>query len=68
MFSKTMLVAMIDTPGVSKENHLNPNSLVTFKHSAAKSASKLFVASKRYIRSKMEKSKVQKIHNKTKLD
>ena len=37
------------TPDVIKEKHINQHSLFLVKHSAMKSASKLFGVSKRYI-------------------
>ena len=50
-------MAMIDTPDVSKEKHLNSHSLVPVKHSAAKSSPNLFGVSKQSIRSKTRKPK-----------
>ena len=52
---KAMLTKMIDTPGASKEKKLKLHSLFPFKHSSAKSASKMFGVSKRYIISKTGK-------------
>ena len=45
-----MLIEIIDTPDVRKEK-LNPDSLVPVQQNSVKSAYKLFVVSKKYIRS-----------------
>ena len=49
-FQQKMLIEIIDTPDVRKEK-LNPDSLVPVEQNSVKSAYKLFVVSKKYIRS-----------------
>ena len=41
-FQQTMLMENIDTPNVSKQNHLNLHSSVLVKHSSVKSSSNMF--------------------------
>ena len=47
LFQQTMLMEMVDTPDVIKQNNLSSHSLVPFKRRSMKSASNIFGVSKR---------------------
>ena len=63
-----MVAAITDTPDIIKEDDLNSHSLVLVKHSAVKSASKLFGVSNRSIRRKTREEKYKRYMIRTKLD
>ena len=59
-FQQTILMAIIGTPDINKENNLKPHSFITVRCSVVKSASSMFRVSKKSVRGKITKEKYKR--------